>query len=183
MDRFNLASEAFSSGRTHYFFDFKRAASDRLFLQITRSDRQSGGTFRRSHIIVFEDDLPLLVQALSSLCHHAMHADELPPIVVRDAVVRGMATMAPGERPRERLLAKGPGVLSDAELLALVIGSGSVRESAVELSARLLKAFGGLDGLGKASCNRMQLFEGIGEAKSAQLVAVMEIARRVTGTQ
>jgi len=178
MEKYNMASEAFSSGRTHYFFDFKVAAGNRLFLQMTRSDRQHDGTFRRSHIIVFEDDLPLVVQALSSLSHHAMHVEKLPPVIMPGAV-RGMKAMAEEDRPRERLLASGPGVLSDAELLALVIGSGSVRESAVELSARLLRAFEGLGGLSRASCNRLQLFEGIGQAKSAQLAAVMELSRRL----
>lgn len=178
MEKYNMASEAFSAGRKHYFMDFKRASNDTLFIQITRSDEQPDGSYRRKHIIVFEEDLPLLIRGLSSLCHHAAHAENLPPKVEKEAVLRGMAAIPLDERPRERLLADGPGALADAELLGLVIGSGSTRENSVELSARLLAAFGGLEGLAAADCNRLQLFEGIGEAKSAQLSAVMELARR-----
>ena len=178
MEKYNMASEAFSAGKKHYFMDFKRSANDTLFIQITRSDEQPDGSYKRNHIIVFEEDLPLLIQGLSSLCHHAAHAKELPPPVEKDAILRGMAAVPLDERPREKLLACGADVLTNAELLGLVIGSGSTRESSVELSQRLLHAFGGLKGLGRASCNRLQLFEGVGEAKSAQLSAVMELAKR-----
>lgn len=179
MERFNMASEAFSAGRKHYFLDFKRAANDTLFIQITRSDRQADGRFVRNHVIVFEEDLPLLIQGLSSLCHHAAHADGLPPKVVPNAVVRGMAAMPVEKRPRERLLREGASVLADAELLAILLGSGSAGESVLELAERLLKAFGGLDGLSRASCERLQLFDGIGEAKSTMVAAAVELARRL----
>ncbi len=181
MERFNMASESFSAGRKHYFLDFKRAANDTLFIQITRSDRQLDGSFVRNHVIVFEEDLPLLIQGLSSLCHHAAHVDELPPQVVPDAVLRGMAAMPLEQRPREKLFRQGAVALSDAELLAILLGTGSVDESVLELSQRLLHAFGGLDGLSRASCERLQLFSGIGEAKSAMVVAVMEMVRRTIG--
>jgi hypothetical protein len=162
-----------------YFLDFKRTANDTLFIQITRSDRKVDGSFVRNHVIVFEEDLPSLIRGLSSLCHHAAHVDEMPPRVVSNAVAKGIAAMPLEQRPREKLFREGAAELSDAELLAILLGTGSADESVLELSKRLLHAFGGLDGLARASCERLQLFTGIGEAKSAMVVAVMELSKRV----
>jgi DNA repair protein RadC len=81
------------------------------------------------------------------------------------------------ERPRERLLASGAGSLSDAELLAVFLRTGVRGKSAVELARELLNRAGGLAGLlGKATLPPE--VRGIGPAKSAQLAAVMEVARR-----
>jgi DNA repair protein RadC len=59
---------------------------------------------------------------------------------------KGIPSWEPDMKPRERLLAHGPLALSDAELLAMLIGSGTPRETAVDLAERILKAFGGLQG-------------------------------------
>lgn len=82
------------------------------------------------------------------------------------------------ERPRERLLAQGPAVLSDAELLAIFLRVGVAGESAVDLARRLLTAFGGLRGLLVASRQDFCREKGLGDAKYAQLQAVLEMARR-----
>jgi len=84
------------------------------------------------------------------------------------------------ERPRERLLAEGAGTLSDAELLAVLLRTGVRGKSAVELARELLTRFGGVGsllGAGKALLD----IKGLGEAKSAQLSAAMELARRSLG--
>lgn len=85
------------------------------------------------------------------------------------------------DRPREKMLAKDPGALTDAELLAIVIGSGSAEMSAVELSRRMLLAFGGnlqvmASKTAKELCGR---FKGIGEAKAASILAALELGRRL----
>ncbi len=82
------------------------------------------------------------------------------------------------ERPRERLLALGAGVLSDAELIALFLRTGIPGKSAVELARELLSAFGGLRGLLSADQAALRAVRGLGSAKLAQLVAVLELARR-----
>ena len=83
------------------------------------------------------------------------------------------------DRPREKLLAKGSRDLSDAELLAILIGSGSVDESAVELSRRILNSVkNDLDGLGKCTTNDLMKFKGIGEAKAINIIAALELGRR-----
>lgn len=84
-----------------------------------------------------------------------------------------------GDRPREKLLAKGKVALSDAELIAILIGSGSRNESAVQLSKRILKeASNSLNDLGKYTVEQLMEFKGIGEAKAITIVAAMELGRR-----
>lgn len=83
------------------------------------------------------------------------------------------------DRPREKLLAQGRRVLSDAELIAILIGSGSRNESAVDLSKRILNHFSGdLNLLGKGSVNDLSKFKGIGEAKAITIIAALELGRR-----
>jgi DNA repair protein RadC len=81
------------------------------------------------------------------------------------------------ERPRERLLAKGASILSDAELLSVVLRTGIRGKSAVELARELLASFGGIAGLLSAG-RSLEKVKGLGAAKSAQLAAVTELARR-----
>jgi DNA repair protein RadC len=84
-----------------------------------------------------------------------------------------------GERPRERLLAHGAGALSDAELLALFLRVGVPGKSAVDLARELLDRFdGSLTHLASASPQELSRLPGMGPAKSAQLAAVLELARR-----
>ena len=83
------------------------------------------------------------------------------------------------DKPREKLMLKGKSVLSDAELIAILIGSGSRSESAVELSKRILKSVdNNLNALGKLSIGQLMLFKGIGEAKAISIIAAMELGRR-----
>lgn len=91
---------------------------------------------------------------------------------------------AEGDRPREKLLHKGKISLSDAELIAILIGSGSREESAVELSKRILATSENkLNELGKLSVKQLMKFKGIGEAKAIAIVAAMELGRRRRGEE
>jgi DNA repair protein RadC len=82
------------------------------------------------------------------------------------------------ERPRERLLALGAGVLSDAELLAIFLRTGIAGSSAVELARALLSDFGGLAGLLAAENQELEARRGVGQATIALLRAALELARR-----
>ena len=82
------------------------------------------------------------------------------------------------ERPRERLIQQGASSLSDAELLAIFLRSGSRQHSAVELSRILLQHFGGLNPIFDARLQDLNQFHGIGASKYAQLMAVKELGRR-----
>ncbi|WP_343485496.1 DNA repair protein RadC [Allomuricauda sp. d1] len=89
---------------------------------------------------------------------------------------------ADDDKPREKLLQKGRSILSDAELIAILIGSGSREESAVELSKRILAAAGNnLNELGRLSVKQLMQFKGIGEAKAVSIAAALEIGRRRRG--
>lgn len=82
------------------------------------------------------------------------------------------------ERPRERLLAQGPGALSNAELLAIFLRTGIVGKTAVDLARELLQEYGSLRALMQADRQRFCQSPGLGNAKYAQLQAVLEMGRR-----
>lgn len=81
------------------------------------------------------------------------------------------------ERPRERLLAHGAGVLADAEVLAVLLGSGSAGQSAIELARQLLQ--NGWDGMGRMTPDELRHIRGMGPAKAAILSAALEMGRRM----
>jgi DNA repair protein RadC len=86
---------------------------------------------------------------------------------------------AEDDRPREKFLLKGKSTLSDSELLAILIGSGSRNESAVQLCQRILASSkNNLNTLGKMSVSQLMQFKGIGEAKAISIAAALELGRR-----
>jgi DNA repair protein RadC len=87
------------------------------------------------------------------------------------------------DRPREKLLAKGPGSLSDAELLAIFLRTGTRGKSAVDLARALLAKFGSLAGLIAARREEFCAFSGLGDAKYAQLHAATELTRRALAAE
>lgn len=83
------------------------------------------------------------------------------------------------DRPREKLLAKGKTVLSDAELIAILIGSGNRNESAVALSKRILQTVdGNINALAKLSVEKLTEFNGIGQAKAITIITALELGKR-----
>jgi DNA repair protein RadC len=88
--------------------------------------------------------------------------------------------LPPDARPREKLLARGPGALGDAELLALLLRTGLAGKGVLQLAQELLDSFDGLAGLLHASADDLKRIKGLGgPAKRAELLAVLELARRV----
>lgn len=92
----------------------------------------------------------------------------------------GIKKWAEEDRPREKMIAHGVGILSDAELLAILIGSGNSDETAVELARRILaSAANNLNRLGQFSIHQLiSSFKGIGEAKAVSIVAALELGKR-----
>jgi DNA repair protein RadC len=83
------------------------------------------------------------------------------------------------DRPREKLMANGPRSMTDAELLAILIGSGNPGETAVELSRRILSSVNNnLNELGKKNIDFLKSFNGIGQAKAITILAAVELGRR-----
>ncbi len=83
------------------------------------------------------------------------------------------------ERPRERLREQGPSALSDAELLALLLGTGHGSENAVETARRLLSIAGGLEKLAEMGQGLLHRLPGVGEAKATRVIAAIELGVRV----
>ncbi len=86
---------------------------------------------------------------------------------------------AVADRPREKMLSNGPRSLTDAEIIAILIGSGNTKETAVELSKRILASTNNsLNDLGRKGIDYLKSFNGIGEAKAVSIVAALELGKR-----
>jgi DNA repair protein RadC len=86
-------------------------------------------------------------------------------------------------RPREKLLARGPGALSDTELLALLLRTGVTGKGVLQLAQELLDGFEGIAGLLQSGQDALKRIKGLGPAKRAELLAVLELARRALAQQ
>ena len=86
-------------------------------------------------------------------------------------------------RPREKLLARGPSALSDAELLALLLRTGLPGKNALQMGQELITTFGGVSGLLNTPADALKKIKGLGPAKRAEIVAVLELARRALASQ
>jgi len=95
-----------------------------------------------------------------------------------------MRDWARDDRPREKLMSAGPGSLSDAELIAILIRSGSTKESALDLAKRILGQVGNdLHRLGRMGLAELTQFNGMGEAKAISIIAALELGRRRRDTE
>ncbi|MHB8369764.1 MAG: RadC family protein [Leptospirales bacterium] len=86
----------------------------------------------------------------------------------------------PYERPREKLVSSGARHMNDSELLAILLRTGNKNESAVALAQRILTTFGGIPGLSRALVPELSKIKGVGLAKGAQILAALELGRRLS---
>lgn len=107
----------------------------------------------------------------------------VPPVEpVAPAYQPTIREMPSEERPRERLRDYGPQALSNGELLAILLRTGSAKENVLAQSGRLLSAWGGLNGLARVSFVELCAAHGIGEAKASQIKAALELGRRLVAS-
>ena len=100
---------------------------------------------------------------------------------IREAEYHSMIRDLPSaERPRERLRERGPGSLSNAELVAIILRTGSVGKNVLDLATRLLSKFQGPDGLARAGYQELWRVHGLGDAKTAELQAALELGKRLS---
>ncbi len=98
---------------------------------------------------------------------------------VEDIKTLSIKSWSPEDRPREKLLNKGTGALSDAELIAILLGSGTNTQSAVDVAKKLLRGVNNnLFDLARLSVRDLMKFRGIGEARAIGIVAALELGRR-----
>ena len=90
----------------------------------------------------------------------------------------GLKSLPADARPREKLLARGPSALSDAELLAILLRTGMAGKGVLQMAQELLDTFGGVGGLLHTGADALKVIKGMGPAKRAEVVAVLELARR-----
>lgn len=126
-----IVSESFSNGRRHFFLDFSLASNNRHYIRMTRNDEQPDGSYKRSSVVFFEEDFMPLVEGFASLMHHARYAPQPKP----PKKTGGIKSWPEALRPRERMIAEGRSAMDDAELLAMLIGSGTTENSAVGIVA------------------------------------------------
>jgi hypothetical protein len=181
-----LASENFSCGNKHYFLDFRIAKNNSNYISITRSDAQPDGSYAKQTVRVFEEDFHILLGCMSSLFRTVAYQDEQGVTVQdmhrrnREKAVNGIKSWEPELRPREKMLEHGREAMDNAELLAMLIGSGTPNETAVGLAGRMLDSVGGdLVKLSELSLKEFCGFAGMGVAKSSSILAAMELARRM----
>ncbi len=118
---------------------------------------------------------------LQGLCGKSPQCDQCPLAEQCEFFSRKptIKQLPEAERPRERLASLGPGQLTDAELLAIIIGGGTEALTAVDLARNLLVRFGGLRELAGCSPTELQKMNGIGQARSVGIKAALELGRRV----
>lgn len=103
---------------------------------------------------------------------------------IEDSKPLSIKSWSPEDRPREKLLLKGTSALSDAELIAILIGSGTANLSAVEVAKKILMHGGNnLNDLAKLSVKDLMKVKGIGEAKAITIIAALELGRRRKETE
>ncbi|MDX1994845.1 MAG: DNA repair protein RadC [bacterium] len=101
----------------------------------------------------------------------------MPP--TETSLVVSLHEMPEGERPRERLMTHGAAALSNAELLAILLRTGNREENVLRLAERLLAHYGGLAGLAQASLAELSHVHKLGQAKTSQIAAALELGRRL----
>ncbi|HTE00592.1 MAG TPA: UPF0758 domain-containing protein [Mucilaginibacter sp.] len=176
-----LATETFSHGRKHYFIDVKRAVNDTHFLLITSSESfQNDPKYYRRTIQLWEEDLATFVEALTMVLNRLAYGD-LAPIdtlkVVKDPT--GVKALEVSDRPRERLHALGARALSNAELLAILLCTGSSELPVLDLCRKIMKSVkDDPSRLLNRTAENFCRFPGVGVAKAATLMAALELGRR-----
>jgi DNA repair protein RadC len=176
-----IVTESFGNQNKTYLFDLMQAVNGSIYLKIARSDKLPDETYQRHQVVVFEEDFELFRLAMRDLfasANHQLNAKE--PIIRRVGTPAGIKNWDMEKRPREKFIAGGPEAVSDAELLAILVSSGSLRESAVSLAARILaNSDYSLVRLSGATVTELCAFQGMGHAKSLAIMAAMELAKRL----
>ena len=183
-DREIMATESFTNGSKIYFFDYMQAVNGSDFIKISRSDHLPQGGYEKNGIVFFEEDFEFLLEAMSSLFRTAGYQRAATGIARHTAAGKrtaGIKSWDPDCRPREKLMGEGRNAMADAELIAILISSGSPRETAVELAGRILASVDfSLLRLSRLTVEELCMFKGMGHAKSTAVIAAMELSARLT---
>jgi DNA repair protein RadC len=176
-----MASESFSDMDKFYYFDFVEAANGSFFMRISRNDHKEDDTYERHAVVIFQENFEFAMEALTSMFRTAGLQLRKPQ---DEQTLNGIKSWNPECRPREKMMAEGREAMADTELLAMLIGSGTPRESAVGLAARILHAIGhDLIRLATLTMEELCVFSGMGRAKSSTIISAMELGRRIAAIE
>jgi DNA repair protein RadC len=183
-DKEIIATESFSNGNKIYFFDYMQAVNGSYYIKISRGDRLQDGSYTKKEVVFFEEDFEWLLSAMSSLFRTAGYQraaiDTARRGAAADERTTGIKSWEPQYRPREKMMLLGPETMSDAELIAMLISSGSPRETAVELAGRILASVDfNLLRFSRMTIIKLCEFKGMGFAKSTTVMAAVELAARI----
>ncbi|ARS41892.1 hypothetical protein CA265_20435 [Sphingobacteriaceae bacterium GW460-11-11-14-LB5] len=183
-----IASESFSSGRKSFFLDFKLARNKSNYMRITNLVRYEDGSTRKARMYIWQEDFELWISAFASLFQSAAHASEKDVTVFdlfnqsKQMKDSGIKSWEPEKRPREKFLDSGPGEMTLAELIAMLIGSGTADANAIELGEKILNSVdNNLSKLSELSHTELAKFKGMGLAKSSAVLSALELGKRAFG--
>jgi len=159
-----------------------QAVNGAYYIKISRSDEVGDGTYEKKGVVIFQENFEFAIEALSSLFRTAAFQQAVPDNKRSspDERTTGIKSWDPECRPREKLIEQGRGAMADAELLAMLIGSGSPRETSVDLAGRILSSVEhDLKRLSELTVEQLCRFRGMGHAKSLAIISSMELASRL----
>ena len=182
-----IATEAFSRGKRNFFLDFKLAKNNDNYIQITKSDEQPDGNVHYRRIVVFQEDFEFLISAFCSLFTTASYIEEREQTVLdlyhekKKETFNGIKSLPVETRPREKLLLSGAAELDPSELLAILIGSGTPDNSALNLGQQIMKVCkSDIKRLSQISHKNLINLKGIGLARSSVVLAAIELGKRIS---
>ncbi|NVM62141.1 hypothetical protein FHW88_000417 [Mucilaginibacter sp. SG538B] len=186
MDKPIIAQEDFTIGKRHFYLDYRLAVNHSRYLNIACIDH--GNHNERTGLRVFQREIPPFVEGISSLFHHATHREIMIEkqggLFKEPQAVRGIKSWLPEDRPREKMLTGGREIMSDEELVAMVIGAGLPGVTAVDLARTVLQKAGGeLKKLATLTAADLMDIRGIGHARALMIMADMELAVRLAARE
>lgn len=181
-----LATEHFSNSGRHIYVDCRLAVNNRHYLNLACVDEHQEGA--RSGMRIFQNELPPFIQAVSSVLHHAAYRlqdiERQGNLFQPPKEVQGIKSWQPECRPREKLMLEGRETMSDAELLAMLIGAGLPGITAVDLAEQILQTVNGeLQLLAALKVEDLMKIRGIGHARALSIVSAMELAVRLAARE
>ncbi len=181
-----LAQEDFSIGTRHFYLDYRLAVNQSRYLNIACVDYSRDS--ERTGLRVFQSEVAPFVEGISSLFHHATHREidfeKQAGLMQPSPTVNGIKSWEPEIRPREKLMMQGREMMSDAELLAMLICAGLPGITAVDLAETVLKKVGGeLKQLATLKAEDLMDIRGIGHARALSIISAMELAVRLAARE
>jgi DNA repair protein RadC len=176
-------SESFGHGKMHYFIDVNQACNNTLYMLISSSEKYDTDKFRRQTVMIWEEDLGMFVEGLSMILSRMVYGEGPKPFqrpeVLKLKDPAGILALPESDRPREKLHALSAAALSNAELMAILLCTGSQELSVLDLCKKIMRSVKDdpsrlLTRTAEDFCS----FRGVGVAKAATLMAALELGRR-----